>query len=116
MSVAAVLNIHIDGAARGNPGPAAYAYIIARDGHPLIEEAGCLGSVTNNVAEYTALVRALERAAELRGKQLQIQSDSELLANQMHGLYKVKNEQLKTLYRQAKELAEQFTSIKLRHI
>ena len=65
MSQSAVLTINIDGAARGNPGPAAFAYVIAREGHPLVEEAGCLGSTTNNIAEYAALVRALRRAADL---------------------------------------------------
>ena len=61
MSEAARLLIHIDGAARGNPGPAAFAYVIAREGHPVFEHAECMGEATNNVAEYTALVRALER-------------------------------------------------------
>ena len=65
MNPADVLTIHTDGAARGNPGPAAFAYVIARDGEPPIEEGGCLGRMTNNQAEYTALVRALEHAARL---------------------------------------------------
>src|SRR5579885_754658 len=65
MSAANVLTIHTDGAARGNPGPAAFAYVIARDGAPPVEACGCLGRMTNNQAEYTALVRALEHAARL---------------------------------------------------
>ena len=62
MSEGHVLNIHTDGAARGNPGPAAYAFVIAHDGQPAVEEHGCLGETTNNIAEYAALVKALERA------------------------------------------------------
>ena len=60
-----VLSIHTDGASRGNPGDAAFAYVISRDGEPPIEEADCLGQMTCNQAEYTALIRALEHALEL---------------------------------------------------
>jgi ribonuclease HI len=116
MSRSAVLTINIDGAARGNPGPAAFAYVIARDGQLLSEEAGCLGKATNNLAEYTALVRALERAAELGGERLLIRSDSELLVKQMNGLYRVKNPQLKVLYDQANRLREQFASVSIVHV
>jgi len=116
MSEAAALRINIDGAARGNPGPAAYAYIIVRDGHPQIEEAGCLGSATNNVAEYTALVNALQRAAELGGKRVLIRSDSELLVKQMNGEYRVKNEQLRELYEEARQLVKRFDTVMLRHV
>src|SRR5439155_4913569 len=87
MSEAARLLIHIDGAARGNPGPAAFAYVIAREGHPVVEHAECMGETTNNVAEYTALVRALERAGELGGQHVLVKSDSELLVKQMNGVY-----------------------------
>src|SRR5207253_10930089 len=90
MAEPGLLTINIDGAARGNPGPAAYAYVIARDGQPVLEEAGCLGTATNNVAEYTALVKALERAVELGGKRVLIRSDSELLVKQMSGESRVK--------------------------
>src|SRR5438874_5503142 len=116
MSNEAVLTIHIDGAARGNPGPAAYAYVITGGGHPLIEEAGCLGSATNNVAEYTALVKALQRASALRGTRLHVNSDSELLVKQMNGEYRVKNEQLRDLFDEAKTLARQFDLVAIRHV
>src|SRR5215472_8010705 len=80
MNPAGVLTIHTDGAARGNPGPAAFAYVIARDGAPPIEERGCLGRMTNNQAEYTALVRGLEHAARLgTAHHVHILSDSELM-------------------------------------
>jgi ribonuclease HI len=116
MSDPSVLTIHTDGAARGNPGPAAFAYVIRRDGQPAVEEAGCLGSATNNVAEYTALVRALERAAQLGGRRLLVCSDSELLVKQMNGLYKVKNDQLKELFDEARRLVARFDVVQIKHV
>jgi ribonuclease HI len=116
MTDSAVLTINIDGAARGNPGPAAFAFVILRDGQPVIEEAGRLGSATNNVAEYTALVRALERAAELGGKRVIVRSDSELLVKQMNGLYRVKHDQLKVLHDQASQLRERFRTVSIVHV
>jgi len=116
MSEAARLLIHIDGAARGNPGPAAFAYVIAREGHPVVEHAECMGETTNNVAEYTALVRALERAGELGGQHVLVKSDSELLVKQMNGVYQVKNEQLRILYSRARKLREQFASLSIQHV
>src|SRR5271166_5152571 len=108
MSEPALLSIHTDGASRGNPGDAAFAYTIARDGLPTIEEAGCLGRVTNNQAEYTALVRALEHALRLGpDNRLLIHSDSELMVKQMRGEYKVKNEDLRDLYEQARKHVKQ---------
>ncbi len=116
MSNPSVFTVNIDGAARGNPGPAAFAYVIARDGEPLLEEAGCLGSATNNFAEYTALVHALERARELGGERLIIRSDSELLVKQMNGEYRVKNPQLKALHERAIRLRDQFSSVSIVHV
>jgi ribonuclease HI len=112
----AALTINIDGAARGNPGPASFAYVIAADGRPPIEFGSRLGDTTNNVAEYTALVRALERAAELGAKRLLIRSDSELLVKQMNGQYKVKNEQLRELFDKAQSLSRRFDVVTIRHV
>lgn len=111
-----LLTIHIDGAARGNPGPAAYAYVIYRDGQPPLEESGRLGHTTNNVAEYTALVHALQRAAQLGAQRLLIRSDSELLVKQMNGEYQVKNEQLRGLFTRAKQLCRGFDLVTLQHV
>jgi len=111
-----LLTIHIDGAARGNPGPAAFAYVITREGAPAVEGKGALGSTTNNKAEYTALVKALERAVELGAKRLLIYSDSELLVKQMNGEYRVKNEELRALYARAKELCGRFDVVSFRHV
>ena len=97
--------MHIDGAARGNPGPAAYAVVLARPGQPVVEEADTIGTATNNVAEYTALVEGLALAAELGVKRLAVFSDSELMVKQMNGEYRVKNPDLLPLYQEAKRLA-----------
>jgi ribonuclease HI len=109
-------NIWIDGAARGNPGPAAFAYVIVPDKKPAIEGKGFIGMATNNFAEYTALVNALKRALELGTTSLSIQSDSELLVKQMNGQYRVKNPDLRALHTEAKELSRHFDSVTIRHI
>ena len=117
MSDPALLTIHTDGASRGNPGEAAYAYTIARDGQPIIEEAGRLGRVTNNQAEYAALVRALEHALRLGPQnRLLIHSDSELMVKQLNGEYQVKNADLRGLYNQAQKLEQRFASVQIRHV
>jgi ribonuclease HI len=116
MSDSNVLTIYTDGAARGNPGPAAYSYVITRDGQTAVEESGCLGDTTNNIAEYTALVKALERARTLGGRRLVVHSDSELMVKQMLGDYKVKNEGLRPLYQQAQKLVDSFDDVSFRHV
>ncbi len=110
MSDLPVLTIHTDGASRGNPGPAAYAYVLSRDGHDDIEEADCLGRMTNNQAEYEALVRALEHALEELGDkfEVQVQSDSELIVKQMNGEYRVKDAELRPLHQRARGLLDRF--------
>jgi ribonuclease HI len=118
MSEPAVLRIHTDGASRGNPGAAAYAYVIARDGAEDVEEADCLGQMTNNQAEYTALVRALRHALELGAEhRVLLHSDSELMVKQMKGEYRVKNEELRPLYEEASALARRFRGgVTFRHV
>lgn len=108
--------IFTDGGSRGNPGPAAYAYVIKRPGQPDIEEMAYLGQTTNNIAEYSGLVKALEHAKELGGKKLLINSDSELMVKQLNGQYKVKNEGLRPLYLQAVDLRKQFDTVVIKHI
>ena len=108
--------IHIDGASRGNPGEAAYAVVIDIPGRPAVEEAGILGKETNNVAEYTALVKALEKARHLGLRRLHIKSDSELLVKQVNGEYRVKNEDLRSLFNEAKGLIQGFESVSLQHV
>jgi ribonuclease HI len=108
--------MHIDGASRGNPGKAAYAVVLARPGLPVIEEADTIGTASNNVAEYTALVEGLTLAAELGVKKLHVYSDSELMVKQMNGEYKVKNEDLRELYDEACLLRKQFEKVTITHV
>jgi ribonuclease HI len=94
--------VHVDGGARGNPGPAAAACVITSPtGEVLGEHAQLLGSVTNNVAEYRALLLGLERARELGANEIEVVGDSELIAKQVRGIYKVKHEAMKPLHREA---------------
>ena len=87
-----------DGGARGNPGPAAYGYVLeAEDGTVLDARGETIGVATNNVAEYRALIAGLEKAVELGIDELEVVSDSELLVKQMQGEYRVKNEALREL-------------------
>jgi ribonuclease HI len=108
--------MHIDGASRGNPGRAAYAVVLARPGLPVVEEADTIGTASNNVAEYTALVEGLTLAAELGVRRLHVYSDSELMVKQMSGAYKVKNEDLRGLYERACELRARFEQVLITHV
>ncbi len=118
MATSGVLTIHTDGASRGNPGAAACAYVIGRDGRVLVEEADRLGEMTNNQAEYTAVVRALEHALELGpSDRVVLHSDSELIVKQLNGEYRVKNEDLKPLYEEAVRLRRLFDQpVTFRHV
>jgi probable phosphoglycerate mutase len=101
-----------DGGARGNPGPAAYGYVLETDdGTVLAAEGQTIGVATNNVAEYQALVAGLEKALELGVDEVEVVSDSELLVKQMRGEYKVKNEALKALNAEATRLAGHLGSV-----
>lgn len=110
-----------DGGARGNPGPAAYAYVLeAEDGTVLDARGEAIGVATNNVAEYRALVEGLRRAVELGVEEVEVVSDSELLVKQMRGEYRVKNEALQALNREAAVLASRiprvvFTAVRREH-
>jgi ribonuclease H / adenosylcobalamin/alpha-ribazole phosphatase len=101
-----------DGGARGNPGPAAYAYVLeAEDGTVLAAHGEAIGVATNNVAEYRALVAGLEKALEVGVSELDVISDSELMVKQMRGEYRVKNEALRGLSVQASRLARELGSV-----
>ena len=114
--------VYVDGGSRGNPGPAAAGFILTNHaGAQLQAKALFLGRTTNNIAEYTALVKALEAARQVSassatGKQLIIFSDSELLVKQINGQYKVKNEQIRPLFRQSIDLLDEFENWKVQHI
>jgi ribonuclease HI len=101
-----------DGGARGNPGPAAFGYVLETDdGTVLAAHGETIGVATNNVAEYRALVEGLKKAGELQVDEVEVVSDSELLVRQMSGDYKVKNEALRRLYEEAIELADRLEKI-----
>lgn len=108
--------IHIDGGSRGNPGPAAFGFVIKREGHPDLLANGMIGRTTNNVAEYTGLIEALKKAAELGESDVLVRSDSELLVKQMNGIYRVKQPHLISLYQEACSLAERFDRIRFVHV
>lgn len=108
---------HIDGASRGNPGPAAYGVVVETgDGKRLAGLANVLGETTNNVAEYHGLLAALDYALEHRHRRLKVVSDSELLTRQIAGAYKVKSPDLKPLYEQAKEKIAQLEAFSIAHV
>ena len=106
-----------DGGARGNPGPAAYGYVLeTEDGTVLAAHGEAIGVATNNVAEYQALVAGLQRAFELGVDEVDVVSDSQLLVRQMTGEYKVKNEALRRLSLQAAELARRLKRVTYRSV
>ena len=99
------LVIHCDGGSRGNPGPAGIGVVIADDQGELIDEIGeRIGDTTNNVAEYRAVIRGLERAVELEAEFVALIGDSELVAKQITGEYKVKHQDMKPLHAEVKAL------------
>jgi ribonuclease HI len=110
-----------DGGARGNPGPAAYGYVLeAEDGTVLAAHGERIGVATNNVAEYRALIAGLEKAVELAVPEVEVVSDSELLVKQMNGEYRVKNAALQDLSIQASRLAREvgkvsYTAVRREH-
>jgi ribonuclease HI len=108
---------NIDGASRGNPGPASYAVVVRNaDGEVIEKLAKNIGSQTNNVAEYYGLIAALDYATSHNLKALRIRSDSELLVRQMQGRYKVKSADLKPLYERAAKMAKQIPYFTIEHV
>jgi ribonuclease H / adenosylcobalamin/alpha-ribazole phosphatase len=102
-----------DGGARGNPGPAAYGFVIeSDDGDMLAASSKTIGRATNNVAEYRGLVAGMEKAAELGVRDLEVVSDSELLVKQMRGEYRVKNHALQELWEEASALERRFARVR----
>ena len=106
-----------DGGARGNPGPAAYGYVLeAEDGTVLDARGETIGVATNNVAEYRALIAGLEKAVELGIDELEVVSDSELLVKQMQGEYRVKNEALRELNDEANSLERKLGRVRYKAV
>lgn len=108
---------NVDGASRGNPGPAAYAVIIRRpDGAEAARISKLIGRATNNVAEYHALIAALDYAAAHRIRRLRVLSDSQLMVNQMLGSYRVKNAELRRLHENARKAAAGLECFCIEHV
>jgi len=111
------VTIYTDGASKGNPGDAGIGVVItAEDGTVLAEIGEYIGKTTNNVAEYSALIRGLTEAAELGATTLEISTDSELMARQLAGIYKVKSPLLRPLYEQAVTLLRHFRKVSISHV
>lgn len=112
-----ILTVHFDGASQGNPGPSGIGVVILdAEGRSLAEIGEYIGEATNNVAEYRALIRALEEARLLGGRRLIIKADSELVVRQLSGQYQVKSARLKPLFDRACALLRQFEHAHLIHV
>ncbi len=111
------LHIYTDGASRGNPGDAAWAYLVLDRNRELItSQAGYMGRGTNNQAEYYAVIRAVQRAEDLTNKKVNLFSDSQLLVNQVTGKWKVKDGELYRLYRRIRGLVANFEEVSFTHL
>jgi ribonuclease HI len=116
-SPAPAVTVHVDGGARGNPGPAAIGVVVTRpDGEVVDEIAERIGVATNNVAEYRAVLRGLERAAALGAREVDLVNDSELVARQLTGAYKVKHPAMKPLYLEAMSALRGFDRWSIRSV
>ncbi len=111
-----MISVHIDGASRNNPGPAGIGVLAQKDGKEVLQLAEYIGKTTNNVAEYTALIRALEELLLLGHKKAHFYSDSQLLVEQVCGRYRVKDEKLKGLHSLAQKLASKMEVFRITHI
>lgn len=117
MSLHKKLVINTDGGARGNPGPAGIGVIIKTESGEMVYQYGeFIGTATNNVAEYKALIKALTEAKHLGAKELRIQMDSELIVKQMQGVYKIKEPTLKGLAQEVRELLQGFSAHTFVHV
>lgn len=110
------LNIYIDGASKGNPGPSGIGVVICRNGKTIKNVSSFVGNTTNNVAEYTALIYALEEALILKAESIKINTDSQLLYRQLKKLYKVKSPNILGLYNRALRLLSAFKDTTLKNI
>ena len=109
--------IYVDGASRGNPGPAAIAAIVQDEkGKPIASLSRRIGTTTNNEAEYRAIIAALQKAVSLGVREVELKSDSELVVKQLNGSYRVKSAGLKSLYQEVKKLQSFLERLTITHI
>ena len=111
-----ILTLYCDGASRGNPGPAAFGYVLL-EGEALVSEMGKrLGTATNNTAEYEGLIQGLQAALDKGATQIIVKSDSELMVRQLNGIYKVRTPHIFELFQRASKLIRLFKKIEILHI
>lgn len=116
MTISTPVTIYVDGGSRGNPGPAGAGAVISSGSKEICSISQFIGIATNNIAEYTGLVLALEKALELGLTHVQVYMDSELVVKQMNGQYRVKNAGLLPLFQKSRQFASQFASFKIDHV
>lgn len=110
------MTLFCDGASRGNPGPAAFGYVIYEEGRIIAQEGGKLGNTTNNVAEYQGLIHGLRKLVALGATQITVKADSELMIRQLNGIYKVKTPHIKELFDLAQKELVHFSKKNFTHI
>jgi probable phosphoglycerate mutase len=109
--------LHFDGGSRGNPGPAAFGYVLDRpNGERLAAAGGAIGVATNNVAEYRGLIEGMRHAGELGVRRLTVHGDSKLVIEQMKGAWRVRAEGLLGLHDEARGIARSFESVRFEHV
>lgn len=111
-----MFKIYSDGGARGNPGPSAYAIVVTKDDAIVYEHSEFLGINTNNYAEYRGLIAAISKAIDFKADEVEFVMDSELVINQMNGVYKVKSPNISDLHRDAKALSSLIPKVTFTHV
>ncbi|MCA1928013.1 MAG: ribonuclease HI family protein [Calditerrivibrio sp.] len=101
-----MLTVYTDGASSGNPGPSGYGFLIYKDSELLSSEKKYIGITTNNIAEYTAILEAAKKALEFKPEKILFKTDSELIARQFSGIYRVKDENLKRIHFEIKKILD----------
>jgi len=110
------IEVYIDGASKGNPGPSGIGVVICKDGETIKNISSYIGNATNNIAEYSALIYALQEALILKAENIKINTDSQLIYRQIKKIYKIKNPNILGLYNQVTHLMSAFKEVSLNHI
>jgi len=110
------IEIYIDGASKGNPGPAGIGVVVCHEGVTIKNISIFIGRATNNVAEYTALIYGLKEGIAMKAESIKVNSDSQLLCRQLNRIYKIKNQDLLQLYNQVLLLSSAFKKMSIQHI
>ena len=116
MTAADTVTLYTDGASRGNPGDAAWAYVIVQEGSIAASRSGYIGKATNNVAEYHAVINGLRAARAFTQGRLRVRSDSELVVRQLTGRYRIRKEHLEVLAGEVQQLARNFAEVRFESV